>query len=99
MTARVGRSKVDYLSKEEREALEKFTRGVKSLLGDNLLILKLFGQKQGETLATSPIRKKRVNVDRESHQKLTNNILKSVVYVCYKLDLTMVRKKLEKDRG
>lgn len=36
---------MDYLSKEEREALEKFTRGVKFLLGDNLLILKLFGSK------------------------------------------------------
>ena len=36
---------MDYLSKEESKALEKFTRGVKSLLGDNLLILKLFGSK------------------------------------------------------
>jgi len=45
MSRRVGRSKVDYLSKEESEALEKFTRGVRSLLGDNLLILKLFGSK------------------------------------------------------
>ncbi|MFQ6067291.1 MAG: nucleotidyltransferase domain-containing protein [bacterium] len=36
---------MDYLSKEESEALEKFTRGVRSLLGDNLLILKLFGSK------------------------------------------------------
>jgi hypothetical protein len=55
MTGRVGRSKVDYLSNEESKALEKLTRGVRSLLGDNLLILKLFGSKARETLAKSPI--------------------------------------------
>ena len=42
MTRRI---KVNYLSKEESEALEKFTGGVRSLLGDNLLMLKLFGSK------------------------------------------------------